>query len=1298
MAAGTHHPHGDGSATPAGPPSAGDGAAAPGTEEDLPRRIREWNRTEREYPREATAHELFAETARRRPTAVALSPEGGDDLTYGQLLDRVDRVASALSARGVRPRDRVAVALERSVEGYVAILGVLRAGAVYVPLDLNSPTRLTESVVRDAGCRVTIVSRGDQRGPSGGVTQRVDIAGAMREPLRDVHPGVGAEDPAYVLYTSGSTGAPKGVVVPHRGIVRLVRGQPVIGFAPEDTVCSTVNLTFDLSVFDLFGALLNGARLVVPTQATLLSAVALEGLLVRERISVMWLGAALFHQLARLRPQMFGTLRCLVVGGDVVSPAAVRGVLEHGAPGRLVDGYGPTENAVLSTAHVIDGVPPEGEPVPIGRPLSNCTAYVVREDGSLADVSEEGELWVGGDGVAIGYLGQPGLTAERFVPDPFGARRGARLYRTGDMARWRTDGVIEFLGRRDRQTKIGGFRVDLRGIETVLAAHPQVREAAVAVVEEGGAERLRGWAVAEETADPRTLPALLWTYLRDRLPVFMVPQDIVLVEAMPVDARGKVDRAALTASRGAMAAAAVPREEQPLGRAERAVAEVWRRVLGAPVGRSDNFFDLGGQSLQTTQVAAAVAARLGIPAGRESQVIRSLLRNPTAVAFAEDLRALAPGRTDAAPVDFASEAALPPAVGFGAPPVDAPRDPRRVLLTGATGFLGVFLLDRLVASGTGKVYCLVRADDAAHVLRRLAGRARRYGLDPEAVHDHVVPVPGDLSRPLLGLGPDAFDTLARSVDAIVHSGSLVNFAYPYTTLRTTNVDGVRTLLDLASRHRLKPFHHVSTMISLVGLGTAGERYVMEDRPPAFPERITLGYAESKWVAEELVRRAAGAGLPVSLYRPYEITGTRDRGIWNTDTLMCALFRTIAETGLAPDVGLPLDFVPVDYTAEAIVHILRNEEPDGRVYHLTNPRDARLGLLVERLRALGYPVREVPYGEWTDAVTRLTRRDPRHPMTAFMPMFHDGAAGADITVKEMYFAETFPEFSRYNTERSTRGAGLVLPPVDAELIDLYLRYFLDSGFLTAPTTAPRATAPATPAHAPRPPFINGAPRIPAERTPDTSRRLVKDLLPHVAGHLRANALRPALLRGAVTMEQIRRLIVSELHAQPAEAASFDRLASRFPAGAPGRLFRDAARSLHLVRGPLEAAAASLGLPVTGADDRPVPSGARELADFHSDLARTASVGAAAVVLRNELVLWPAVCAELVHGLSVSRTPVPDPVRAYLVPFVQPATGLRAAATRLAEDVVGAGESAAAPVRAAERLDHVLTSYWRTVAAL
>ncbi|MFE7122472.1 AMP-binding protein, partial [Streptomyces sp. NPDC057654] len=374
------------------------------------------------------------------------------------------------------------------------------------------------------------------------------------------------------MFTSGTTGRPKAVSVPHRAPARLVTGASPLDVGPQDTWLATTSMAFDVSVFEILGALLNGARLVPLSRETLLSPDALAARIQTERATVMVLSAGLFHEVAAWRPEIFAPLRCLYVTADVVNASAVRDVLRHGAPRRLINAYGPTENGIFCTMHEITGVSEEQTAVPIGRPAANSTAHVVRADGASAAVGEEGELWVGGDGLALGYHGDPERTAECFVDGPFPAARGARLYRTGDRARRRADGALDFLGRADRQVKLNGYRVELAEVERTLSAQPETREAVADTrTSPAGRSRLVAWAVPAPAAtggraadgDRAAFARALRDFAADRLPAFMVPAAVRVVDELPRNANGKVDRARPPSPPPPAARADVPADEAP---------------------------------------------------------------------------------------------------------------------------------------------------------------------------------------------------------------------------------------------------------------------------------------------------------------------------------------------------------------------------------------------------------------------------------------------------------------------------------------------------------------------------------------------------------------------------------------------------------------------------------------------------------------------------------------------------------------------------------------------------------------
>ncbi|EME96910.1 amino acid adenylation domain-containing protein [Streptomyces mobaraensis NBRC 13819 = DSM 40847] len=1002
------------------------------------------------YPRDRLVAELFTAQAAARPDALA-ARHGERTLTYGRLDARSDALAARLRSHGVEPGDLVGVCGGRSLEALVALLGILKAGCAYVPLDQDLPPARLRAMAEDAGLRAAVTLPGGERPVRGlRVTIGLDEDDATtaapvgpRAPSRTAAP----TDPAYVAFTSGTTGRPKPVAIPHRGVVRLVLSDPELPPpGPDDRVLHAYGLSSDASTIEIWGALLTGACLVIADRAELLSPTALEELLRTRRVTVAYLTTSVFHLLARTRPEALAGLRFVSAGGEAMDPRLANAVLAACPGTTVVNFYGPTENAVVSTAHVLRPLPDDAGHVPLGRPFGASTCHVVRPDGTPAAPGEEGELYVGGDGLALGYLGDAALTAERFVTLP-AVEPGGRLYRTGDRAVLTADGLLEYHGRLDRQVKLRGVRVELDEVEARLRANPAVGEAVVEA--EDGA--LTAYVTPAEAGHPVPVPDLR-AYCAQWLPAQAVPA-LVPLERFPVTSGGKVDRARLKAA----APAPEPAGEEPaaedglLG----VLAEVWQQVLRVRPAPHDRFFDLGGDSLLASETVTRTLAVLGLDAAHGSGLVRALLAAPTLEGFAAAVREARHGTagTAAPPADFVKEAELgfdlPPATG----PAPRPHDPRHVLLTGASGFVGAFLLDRLLRTTRARVHCPVRATGPAHAERRVRTALARYGLHPdEAAWQRVECFPGDLTQPALGLSDARTADLSRTLDLVVHNGAHVNFLYPYEELRAANVDGTREVVRIAAPRRV-PVHFVSTVAVVAGFGAAGVREVDEDLPLDHADALTMGYAESKWVAEGVLRQAADQGLPVAVHRPYEVTGDTARGVCNTETAICSLLKMIADTGLAPDIALPMDFVPVDHLAAALVHIATHQQADGRVYHLTNPRPAMLSDVLDRMRAAGHTLRTLPYDEWVAALVRHVAAHPTAATAPFVSLCVDRGRTTDRSVKEMYLQDTFPVLGRRNTEAALAGSGLDCPPVDAALLDRYLEYFHTSGYLTRPATSP-----------------------------------------------------------------------------------------------------------------------------------------------------------------------------------------------------------------------------------------------------
>ncbi|RYZ41975.1 MAG: amino acid adenylation domain-containing protein, partial [Myxococcaceae bacterium] len=592
--------------------------------------IVEWNDTAVDYPRDACLAELFEAQVARTPDAVAVECEASR-LTYGELDRRANQLAGYLLKRGVGPGTPVGLCVQRSLELVVGMLGILKAGGAYVPLDPTYPRERLAFMVEDSRLPVVLAQRSVlELLPSDGATVVLldeawsEVAGESEASPRVTVP---AESLAYVMYTSGSTGRPKGVCVPQRAVSRLVLGSRFARWGADEVFLQLAPICFDAATFELWGALLHGSKLVLfPPQTPTVDS--LKDVISRHGVTTLWLTAALFEAISAARPDALDGVRQLLAGGDVLPPAVVRERLARG--GVLINGYGPTEGTTFTCCHVMEGAVAEGA-IPIGRPIANTRVYVV--DGGLlpVPVGVPGELLIGGDGLAWGYQGRPELTAERFIPDPFGAEEGGRLYRTGDSVRYREDGTLEFLGRLDAQVKVRGYRVEPGEVEEALRKHPAVAEAVVvARPDPAGGKRLVAYAVPRsgETLEPRVLRA----FLSEALPEFMVPSALVPLSALPLTPVGKLDRAALPEPDVARPAGSTFAE--PSTALERQVAELWAKVLGVErVGVEDHFFaDLGGSSMSVVKACALLRDTLkrDVPATR-------FFEHPTVRAFVMSL-------------------------------------------------------------------------------------------------------------------------------------------------------------------------------------------------------------------------------------------------------------------------------------------------------------------------------------------------------------------------------------------------------------------------------------------------------------------------------------------------------------------------------------------------------------------------------------------------------------------------------------------------------------------------------------
>ncbi|AGB80817.1 amino acid adenylation enzyme/thioester reductase family protein [Serratia sp. FGI94] len=976
--------------------------------------------------------DAFIQQVSTSPAHPAIIDKDNNTMSYQKLDTLSDRLCALLQQKGVGPGDYIPLLAQRTPQLVIGMLAIAKSGAAYIPLDSSYPEQRIKYIIEQSRSSIILSDHEnnneinqDNRGGIININTITDEIVLTRQPV-----DIPQQALAYVIFTSGTTGTPKGVMVEHLPLWNIVRWHNR-QFAMDADCRTTLNagIGFDVAQWEIWSALTSGAALCLPAEEQRLQPTALLQFFADRRLTHAFVPTVLVPDVVRADKPAQLALRYLFTAGEKLTPLDPTPL---GCP--LIDYYGPTEATIFATCNPLTCAA-DAATASIGRPVTDTEIFILDEQLQPVSGDAPGELFISGSCLARGYLHNPQLSAEKFL-QPVGFN-GKRLYRSGDRARWLADGRIQYLGRLDDQVKIRGNRIELGEIESVIMQTPGVSAAVAVVAEpEHAADKKIVACLVADAAQPDLLDAVK-ARLKKTLPSYFLPADYLLLPRLPLNANGKTDKAALLAHYAASrttAGNALP------DAAQEQVAAVWRELLALnAIGADDNFFDIGGHSLLAARLAEAIGQRLGV-----KTYVRDIYEFPTVAALTRALAqrsGQAQPELDSEPVRALQEdAKLPPDVQIN--PHFEPQQlmqPRAILLTGASGFVGSHLLADLLATRQADIYCLVRGDSAEQADQRLDAVLQKHHIVLSTEQrSRVYVVPGNLAEPRFALPDEQYQRLCRQVDMIYHSASAVNFIQPYSYMKRDNVQGLNEIIRFAAHLRTKPLMLLST-ISVYSWGHlhTGKRVMLEsdDIDQNLPAVLSdLGYVRSKWVMEKIADLAALQGLPLMTFRLGYATSHSRSGVSADYQWWGRLVQTCLSSGTLPDLrDLREGLTTVDYMTRAIAHISRNPQALGLKFNLIHEDSNNLTLqqFFQRLADyFGYRFRSMPYHDWL----AQWQHDENAPLYPLLSLFRDNMSHGQAAVQ--LYQDTY-QWDCSNVKRFLAGSGIEEPRFTRQELENYL---------------------------------------------------------------------------------------------------------------------------------------------------------------------------------------------------------------------------------------------------------------------
>ena len=991
--------------------------------------------------------QLFYRQFQKSPKAVAIV-DGNTTITYAALHAQASHLAQQLSQWKLALEEPVGIVVQHGIADIVAAIAVVYAGGSCTPIDPSLPDHQIQHRLTRLNVRCVLTDPANRYRDLHYHFVCIDESSAAESNFaKNAYPiATNLEHCTHLIHTSGTTDEPKAVRIVARSILHVVFHAPHEPLHASDVVAHINNSSFDVSLFDAWAPLLRGGQIAVLSKTVLLDPPLMAREIDRLGITVMATTTALLNLVAFTYPQAFSKLRICFIGGETANLVALGKILDEGAPEMLVNAYGPTECCIFCLAHEVTSKDVQDGSVSIGMPIGRTIMYIAKDTGQSSD---EGELWIGGPGLSPGYVNQPNKNAAAFttatsITDTAGDT--VRFYRTGDIVRRRQDGQVDYIGRRDHQVKIRGYRIELEAVEAALLKTGLLAEAVAMRIElpqHGAGSILVAYAVPVDLSKPPAADEVVGS-VKALLPDYMVPQ-VEFISQMPLSNHVKVDRKLLAELFKQRWKGTTTRKTS--GDVRSTLEDIWATILASPMTiykADDDFISLGGTSLQASLLINQIRRAFGV----ETSLL-TLYENSTLEALSSVITQSLNGRLQTLPderdiwlADSMIANDLPCPSG---PVVDWRRDTEgRVFITGSTGFVGAFLLaDLLRMPRVFQVGCLVRAANAEIGLRRLRDAMAKYDLWEECFVHKLLPIPGLLEDELLGMGPERFEEVANWASVVFHLGARVNYTQPYSLHRSVNTLGTQNIVRFACAGRTKSIHYMSSISCFGPTGFAtGATTVLEDEP-LLPHLGALkydhGYAQSQWVAEQLLRQLMERGFPVAIYRPGFITGHSQTGACNPNDFLSRLILACLEMGCYPQLtNQRKEFVPVDFVCAATLHIAASSRSLGRAYHILPPARTLSMDMIDSMELVAQagdiPMCGVSYEDWIERLAAIApqRLLPLQPMLA--EKVHDGR-----TRWELY--ENMPVYETTNTDKALASypGGLKFPVMRDSLMKKYLDF-------------------------------------------------------------------------------------------------------------------------------------------------------------------------------------------------------------------------------------------------------------------